>query len=328
MTPSSDLTRGSADALVLDGIGRQALVTTRALGRLGLRVTTAESSDLCGPGLDCRPSPLGGRSAKTSSPALRRSRWLRPSLARSRAHASHSCVDSIRGRINLRSQTLAITLRTSKSALALASDAALDVANDKQRTLSAAATLGIAYPRSVEIDRLEDTDAALAEIGYPAVIKPTQSWVSNTDLAARVASKTVIDTSEAISYVHQLNEVGSCIGQLSSSWSVAPRSSECLLRSREGMGELRGAGGSSYDAGSWWRLRRAREHIHACRAGIRRLGAGAGLGPRGLQRSRVPPRCGRPSPLDGNQCPLVRFAGASRSVGYPISCAAVAMGGG
>ena len=70
VTPDTDLTRGSADALVLDGIGRQALVTTRALGRLGLRVTTAESSDLCGPGSDCRPSPLVGRSAKTSFPAI------------------------------------------------------------------------------------------------------------------------------------------------------------------------------------------------------------------------------------------------------------------
>lgn len=39
----------ATDALVLDGASRQALVTTRTLGRRGLRVTTAESSDLFHP---------------------------------------------------------------------------------------------------------------------------------------------------------------------------------------------------------------------------------------------------------------------------------------
>ncbi len=93
-------------------------------------------------------------------------------------------------------------------AVALASETALDFANDKQCTLAAAAELGIPYPRTVAIDRLEDTAAALAEVGYPAVIKPTHSWVSKTDGATRVISKTVLDMSEALAYVQQLNEVG------------------------------------------------------------------------------------------------------------------------
>lgn len=93
--------------------------------------------------------------------------------------------------------------------LALASDTALDVANDKRRTLAAAAELGIPHPRTVPISSLEDIPAALNEVGYPAIIKPTISWVSNTDNATRVISRAVLNESEARSYVQRLNDVGS-----------------------------------------------------------------------------------------------------------------------
>ena len=210
MIPDSNHSRMSADALVLDGIGRQALVTTRALGRLGLRVTTAESSDLCRPrlGLPTFASRWSQREDILPSYYVDPTAYAQALLDLVRAHPTRVLIPSGDGSI--------AALRPWRShferqaaALALASEAALDVANDKQRTLAAAAELGIAYPRSVPIDRLEDTEAALAEVGYPAVIKPTQSWVSKTGLAARVTSKTVLDVSEALAYVEQLNEVGS-----------------------------------------------------------------------------------------------------------------------
>ena len=50
MTSIGDRTPGSYDALVLDGLARQALVTTRTLGREGRRVATAECTDLCDSG--------------------------------------------------------------------------------------------------------------------------------------------------------------------------------------------------------------------------------------------------------------------------------------
>ena len=50
--------------------------------------------------------------------------------------------------------------------------------------------------------------AALAEVGYPAVIKPTQSWVTNADCATRVVSKVVLNESEAVRYVEQLITLG------------------------------------------------------------------------------------------------------------------------
>jgi thioredoxin reductase/glutathione synthase/RimK-type ligase-like ATP-grasp enzyme len=93
-------------------------------------------------------------------------------------------------------------------ALALASEAAFDVANDKQRTLAVADELGIPYPRTVPIERIEDTRAALAEVGLPAVIKPTCSWVPSTDFATRVISKAVLKESEALAHVSRLQEVG------------------------------------------------------------------------------------------------------------------------
>jgi predicted ATP-grasp superfamily ATP-dependent carboligase len=93
-------------------------------------------------------------------------------------------------------------------ALALASEAALDAANDKKRTLASAAELGIPCPRTIPIECAMDTPAALAEVGYPAVIKPTKSWVSNADCATRVISKAVLDESEAVRYVEQLIMLG------------------------------------------------------------------------------------------------------------------------
>ena len=75
--------------------------------------------------------------------------------------------------------------------LALASEQALDAANDKNHTLALAAELGIPCPRTIRIECAEDTRAALSEVGYPAVIKPTQSWVTNTECATRVVSRAV-----------------------------------------------------------------------------------------------------------------------------------------
>ena len=200
----------SADALVLDGIGRQALVTTRALGRLGLRVTTAESSDLCRPrfGLPTFASRWSQREDILPSYHVDPTAYAQALLDLVRAHPTRVLIPSGDGSIAAL-RPWRSCFEDQSAVLALASEAALDVANDKQRTLAAAAELGIPYPRTVPIDRFEDTEAALAEVGYPAVIKPTHSWVSKDDLGARVISKTVLDLSEALAYVEQLNEVGS-----------------------------------------------------------------------------------------------------------------------
>ena len=50
-----------------------------------------------------------------------------------------------------------------RTSLALASEAALEIAISKERTLALARTLGIATPRSVPLDDLRDVPAAVAE---------------------------------------------------------------------------------------------------------------------------------------------------------------------
>jgi predicted ATP-grasp superfamily ATP-dependent carboligase len=209
-TADRDVPRRPADALVLDGSARQALVTTRTLGGLGLRLTTAESSDLCHPrfGVPTFASRWSEREDILPSYHDHPANYAQALLDIVGAQPTRVLIPSMDGSI--------AALRPWRSsferhdvALALASDGALDVANDKQRTLAVADELRIPYPRTVAIECLEDTEAALAEIGYPAVIKPNHSWVSNADLATRVTAKTVLHVSEALAYVEQLSEVGS-----------------------------------------------------------------------------------------------------------------------
>jgi carbamoylphosphate synthase large subunit len=60
--------------------------------------------------------------------------------------------------------------------LALAAESALDIANDKERTLALAAELGIAQPKMPRIGCLDDLAAVVAEFRFPFVLKPTVSW--------------------------------------------------------------------------------------------------------------------------------------------------------
>lgn len=202
--------RKSSDALVIDGNTRQALVVTRALGRAGLRVTTAEAIDACDQPLRA-PACLSRWSAQSA---------VLPSYENRQFEYGQTLLDLVREyptRVIVPSMDGSITaLRPWRSsferenvALAMASDEALEVANNKQRTLALAASLGIASPRTVPIDSIDDIPAALAEVGYPAVIKPVQSWARCGDAGIRVVSEVVLNESEAMSHVELLNQVGS-----------------------------------------------------------------------------------------------------------------------
>ena len=57
----------------------------------------------------------------------------------------------------------------------MSSDAALEIANDKVRTLELADKLDIAYPRSITVTGVEDLRKAEAQFSYPFVLKPTVS---------------------------------------------------------------------------------------------------------------------------------------------------------
>jgi len=63
------------------------------------------------------------------------------------------------------------------SAPAVAAPEAVDVATSKRRTLEVAASLGIRVPRSLPVTSAAEVDAAVAEVGFPAVLKPDESWL-------------------------------------------------------------------------------------------------------------------------------------------------------
>jgi predicted ATP-grasp superfamily ATP-dependent carboligase len=198
------------DAIVLDGHARQALVTTRTLGRAGLRVGTAESFDLCDSrfGVPAFASRFSMRREVLPSYHNDPTSYAQALLDLVGVHPTRVLIPSMDGSIAAlrcwRSQ-----FERRNTVLALASDQALKAANDKGSTFAAAGELGIPFPRTVPIDSVEDIPAALAEVGLPAVIKPTTSWVSKDGLSTRVTSAVALDESEAVSCVRGLTEVGS-----------------------------------------------------------------------------------------------------------------------
>ena len=112
MMPDRDPSRLPSDVLILDGSTRQALVATRTLGRLGLRIMAAESADLC----DSRFGVPTFASRWSARDHILPSYHDDPTayaegLARSRPRTSHSRADPVDGRVGRRSPSLALLLR-------------------------------------------------------------------------------------------------------------------------------------------------------------------------------------------------------------------------
>ena len=131
--PERDPSQASSDVLILDGSARQALVTTRTLGRLGLRIISAESSDLCDPRFGVPTFASRWSAGHHTVPSYHNdpTAYAHALLDLVRVHRTRVLIPSMDGSI--------AALRPWRSsferegvALALASEAAFDVANDKQ----------------------------------------------------------------------------------------------------------------------------------------------------------------------------------------------------
>jgi predicted ATP-grasp superfamily ATP-dependent carboligase len=109
--------------------------------------------------------------------------------------------------------------------LALAGDTALEIANDKNRTLKEASRLGISFPRSVQINDAGDLPAAVAAFGYPFVLKPTISWTGQC--AERVVPVEVINEAEAVDAVTRFLATGT--GILAQEWACGRREGVSLF---------------------------------------------------------------------------------------------------
>ena len=179
----------SLDIAVLDAEQRQSLVAVRSLGRAGLRVG-AFGSARWAPAYASRWSAMSGLVPECSRPA----ELVDALLAIADAHGPLVLLPTTDGTIEaLRARRAELERRV---IVALAPERALEIAVDKSKTLALAAELGIAAPRTVEIEDLEDVEAAGAEVGFPAVVKPVRSWVEGEAGGARLTSSLVVDASE------------------------------------------------------------------------------------------------------------------------------------
>jgi predicted ATP-grasp superfamily ATP-dependent carboligase len=187
----------SCDVLILDASNKQSLASARRLGRIGLRIALGESIGQYRPH-HAPPSFRSRYCARSvtlpdynSDPAS----YVAAVIALARDHRVKVVLPTADASV------VSLAPHRERFAefgctLAVASDAALEIANDKARTLEVASRLGIAYPKSVPVSGTEDLPVAEAEFGYPFVLKPTISWTGKgTD---RVVPVEVMDEAEAM----------------------------------------------------------------------------------------------------------------------------------
>lgn len=193
------------DVAVLDISLRQGLLALQQLGRAGHAVGAIECEST-------KPVPAFGSRMCGA--------WA---VVPDRETQAHRMVDAVLALVHERSVRTIIPLHDGtidaiterrgelerRCAVALAAPAALDAANDKNKTLGVAAELGIRVPRCVHVNQEADVAAAITEIGLPAVAKPTRSWVTNDGDPQRLSPAAVVSLDEARAAVAALRGVGS-----------------------------------------------------------------------------------------------------------------------
>lgn len=216
----------SYDILVLDAACKQSLASVRSFGRAGLRVAAAECFVECDPSL---PVPAFrsrhcARSLVLPSYAADPTGFAAAVVAFVRQHPTRVALPNSDGTI-----AAMIPVRDELSALgcmlALAPDPALEVANDKDRTLKIARKLGIDQPKSRRIDHLDDLPAVLAEFPFPFVLKPTASWTGRSP--SRLVPVDVISEAEAVAATERFLAAGSSV--LAQQWACGRREGVTLL---------------------------------------------------------------------------------------------------
>src|SRR5258708_3955495 len=217
--------RDGFDAFVLDGSYKQSLASARCLGRAGLRVAVGES-------LADDPVP-----AYYSRYCARR--VLLPSYVSQAEAFAAAVVDFVREfptRVVLPAgdETIAAvaTVRDQLAGLgctlALAPDSALQIANNKDRTLKVAVELGILTPRTISIGSVADLPAAIADLGFPFVLKPTISWTGKHP--ERLLPPDILTEAEAVEATESFLAAGS--GVLAQQFASRRRERATFLRPR------------------------------------------------------------------------------------------------
>src|SRR2546428_1664564 len=203
--PAQFLPGGSAmmrcEVLVLDAVLRQSLVTVRSLGRRGLGVAAAETHDHA-PAFASRWCQRGFVfPAKEGTDAYQGilEHWLERTGARVLIASNDATIALLR-RHRARLEP--------RVCVALAPEPALTIAISKERTLAVARRLGLRVPREVIVRDGADVTAALKEIGLPAVIKPSESWLWNGQEGARLSAQLAVTPAEARHAVEAVTRFG------------------------------------------------------------------------------------------------------------------------
>jgi predicted ATP-grasp superfamily ATP-dependent carboligase len=217
---------GDYDVLVLDASMKQSLASVRSLGKAGLRVAAGESVAQFNPAV---PLPT------FRSRYCQRSVVL-PDLIGDEPAFIAAVTDFVRDhspRVVLPTGDVTIAvLRRHRQQLAepgcfvaLASESALDIANDKDLTLTLAEQLGIAQPKSLRIGSLDGLAAAVQEFGFPFVLKPTVSWTGGT--VERLVPVDVVNDEEAREVTERILKAGA--GVLAQQWVPGRREGVTLF---------------------------------------------------------------------------------------------------
>jgi len=217
---------GDCDILVLDASMKQSLASVRSLGRAGLRVAAGESVAQLDPAVPV-PAFLSrycARSLELPDLVSDTPAFLAAVTEFVRDHAPRVVLpagDVTIGVLRPHRQSLAEL----GCILALAPESALDIANDKDRTLALAEQLGIAQPKSLRIGGADDLAGAVAEFGFPFVLKPTVSWTGGT--VERLVPVDVIDQAEASEVTTRFLKAGA--GVLAQQWVPGRREGVSLF---------------------------------------------------------------------------------------------------
>jgi predicted ATP-grasp superfamily ATP-dependent carboligase len=187
------------DALVLDAGLPQSLMTVRSLGSRGLRVAALEtfagaptfSSRWCQKAFVC-PADVGTEEYLA---------YLEQVLDWTGARVLITSSDGTIAFIRRHREELEQKVR-----IALAREPALGIAMNKEQTQGIAKKLGVSVPRGVKVKAVDGVEAALREVGLPAVVKPVESW----DAQHRTSMKSELVTTpdEARRAVEKLTRFG------------------------------------------------------------------------------------------------------------------------
>jgi predicted ATP-grasp superfamily ATP-dependent carboligase len=213
------------DVLLLDGEYRQTLAALRAYARSGLATgaLACESQAGWAPSLRSRWCTFRGR---VPDFAIDADGYVDAVLRLLDAHPTRMLVPAHDGSIGaLRARRAEFERRT---ALPLAPEPALDIAVSKTRTLGLAARLGIPVPNSIPVNDAADIDSALAEIGFPLVVKPYESWVETAGVGTRLSSEAFQDATSARRRLERVFAVGGR-GALVQNWLPGRREAVSLF---------------------------------------------------------------------------------------------------